>query len=149
MEYTDIKIKDEETRKDYHEYFIQKTRTDGKPFFCLVDGAPEDLSELIRSIHRDEFGDCMPNDWIYEIIYNAFEDLSGQDLEDINIEPDCYNKDLIEWFMNPYGDWICNDARQEYGCENLGILEQISCGQEYAKRMIYNTVNNFINEGEK
>jgi|SRR6187551_992296 len=138
-----------ENRKEFAQYFQRKTRVDGKQFSYLVDGAPQELQDLIRDIHLKDFGGCLPNDWIYHTIYYAFDELSRDNLENINIDGDWSDHLLIEWFMNPYGGWICEQEREENNSDSLNIIGQISAGQIYAQQRIYNAVNEFIHEETK
>lgn len=73
---------------NYLSYFDTKSRSEGesrKYFVILKDNAPEDLQKLVRDIHKHEFNDCLPNDWIYATIYEAFKELRHEELDNITI----------------------------------------------------------------
>lgn len=131
-------------RIEYAKYFQTKTRlmTQGK-LICLVDEAPEDLSELIQWIHKSYFLGALPNDWIYSTIQDAFYDLQDNEFEDISIECDVYNNQLAEWLKEPYANEYCIQAAEELGAKN-NIFDAIGQGQSMAKQAIYDAVNEFI-----
>jgi len=134
-----------EKKIDYTSYFTEGTRTGGKNFVKLVDDAPIKLQELIKEIHINNFN-CIPNDWIYGTILEAFSDLTNDSLEDITIEADSYNADLLEWLSNSYAEELCNEAIEEEIWDSKNIYNLISSGQYRAKEMIYNSVNEFMQE---
>jgi hypothetical protein len=138
-----------EKKIDYTIYFTEGTRIDGTKFVKLVDNAPIKLQELIKEIHINKFRDCMPNDWIYGTILEAFSDLKNDSLEDITIEADSYNADLLEWLGNSYSEELCNEAIEEEIWDRKNIYNLISSGQSIAKELIYNSVNEFMQEDEE
>jgi hypothetical protein len=91
----------------------------------------------------------MPNDWVYSMILEAFEDLEENgSTENCNVEADIYNNDLAKWFYencNAYAHEYCNEGIELMGCET-DILKMISHGQYVAKNNIYEAVENFIDE---
>lgn len=131
-------------RTEYYKHFERRTRSDGSSFYALVDNAPEDLSDLIREIHHQIFGGCWANDWIYDQILDAFEDLSNNNIDNLNIEADCYTHDLLKWLREPFALEICEEVREEL-CPNGTLTDQISWGQWFAKKRIYEAVDEFIN----
>ena len=142
---------DELPRKQYREYFTIGERIlhkgtfeeKGQRFYKLVDCPPEDLKQLVRQIHKD-FCDTLPNDWLYESIYDAFADLEDNDLDDINIEGDFYNSQLYEWLGQPYAHGLCNEVMTEL--QSSDIYEVIQYAQQQAKNDIYRAVDEFIKE---
>lgn len=134
-------------RKQYAQYFKTAKRTDGTVFVNKTHDAPEDLIELIRSIHKDYFFDSIPNDWIYDQIYEAFCELSEYDIEDLALDPDIYNSQLYKWFGNSYADQYCAEYAEEIGFNQpKNIWDQIRGGQWLAKDRIYRAVSDFINQ---
>lgn len=135
---------------DYTKYFERVRRSNGIKFVKLTNDAPENLRDLINTIHKEHFCNCMPNDWIYRIVKEAFDDLASDSLEDINIEADIYNHYLAHWFYNncnQYAHEYCNEWLEEFGngCK-LDMIEIIRNGQEMAKERIYCEVNDFIQQ---
>ncbi len=130
----------------YFKYFQEKTRLQsGTKFMCLTDDAPQELKDLVRAIHFDYFDGCLPNDWIYSVISEAFDDLKHDDLRGVNIEADIYNCDLIKWLENPFAVGIVDECIQEDGgC--IGIIDRIQAAQYRAKSMIYQAVIDWIEE---
>jgi hypothetical protein len=146
--------------REYSSFFQMKTRPDGGEFVCCTDDCPENVKDLIRDIHLDCFDGCFPNDWIYKIIVEAFEDVeNGEDLEDVCLEPDCYYAGLNEWFNNPFASGICNEVIEQYFLDHSlshvtykplkTIHDIISYAQCRAKRMIYDAVGKFIDYEER
>lgn len=129
----------------YNEMFTTKKRTDGTRFIAF-DG-PEYVRDFIRDVHFDYFGGCLPNDWIYEKISEAFEELenNGNDIDRCYYEPDCYYRELIEWMQEPYAHGFINEAMRDLG-PFKDIYDQISVGQYQAIDAIYRAVNEFLND---
>jgi hypothetical protein len=145
-------MKDELSRKEFSQYFTFGYRAINKgtfeekkqQFSKLVECPPKELQELIRKIHKEYFCDCLPNDWVYETIHDAFLDLENDCLDDINLEADCYYHQLYEWLGNPYGHEYCNEVLEEFDPKDM--YQIISAAQERAKDRIYREVDEFIKE---
>lgn len=136
----------------YTKYFTNKVRDNGKEFYCLKDGAPIEIQELIRAIHFDIFEGAMPNDWVYATIMEAFEDITDNDSYDINdlITTDIYNSDLFQWLQDcPYSQCFCDEALQEGWLQGKGLTDIIQGGQYIAKERIYRMVAEFLEEQDK
>jgi hypothetical protein len=143
--------------KDYAQYFEYKTRSNGEGFYCLKDGEEHDkLYELIHDIHRDNFGDCLPNDWVYDKTHSAFGDLSDYSSDDtrdftelnLEVEPDIYTADLLEWAKYPaFRDYI-DQANEELGRPD-DFDKEISQAQWLALERIYTAVWEFMKKNEK
>ena len=93
---------------NYSQYFITKSRDCGHDFICTNEEAPKELKDLIQDIHMNGFN-CMPNDWIYRTIMEAFEELEESKLEDIDISADSYYSDLYKWFGEPFAHEFCQE----------------------------------------
>ena len=130
-------------RKDFIQYFTRGTRTDGKSFYKCVEACPEELRDLIRHIHTEYFG-CLPNDWIYETIRDAFNELQDCSFDSLSLEPDCYYSHLYAWFGEPYAYEYCNEVLEETGYKDIYAI--ISSAQYIAKERIYRAVEDFMNE---
>lgn len=132
---------------NWTQYFEHRTRPDGYGFICLSDDAPEALRDLVRAIHFDFFGSCMPNDWIYATISHAFDDLADNLLDNCSIEADCYFSDLYRWFGEPFANQICSECAEELGTgADLTMMQQIANGQWFAKDKIYHAVEEWLTE---
>lgn len=133
---------------NFTQYFETATRPNGNTFTRNTDNCPEHIKEFIHFVH-DHF-DAMPNDWIYETIYNAFEYLEHNTIDDVNIEPSVYNSTLIEWLHNPFAINCIDEYRQEIGFnEKDDFITQISRGQWLAMDIIYRLVSDFIDDQER
>ncbi len=128
---------------NYTQYFVEKTRSDGNKFVACTDDAPECIRDLIREIHFSFFDGCLPNDWIYKIIVEAFEELEENDLDDVYPESDCYYWELKKWFLEPFADKYVEEA-MELGLTR--IYEVIGLAQTNAKQNIYYAVNEFLEQ---
>lgn len=142
-------------RKEFSQFFTFGYRAINKDTFeetkqtfsKLVECPPKELKELIHMIHKEYFCDCLPNDWIYETIHDAFLvlELADDAIDNINLEADCYYNKLYEWLGNPYGHEYCNEVLEE-GLELKDIYQIIGTAQERAKDRIYRAVDDFIKE---
>lgn len=129
----------------YTEYFQKKSRATGETFIYLKDGSPQDLIEFVREVHTC-MGCGLPNDWIYEKINLAFEEIEHDelDIEGYVPEGDIYNYVLIEWLSNPFALDLCEEAREEWGNDKMSLMEQIQHGQVQGLTRIYSMVNEFL-----
>lgn len=135
---------------DYTQYFESKTRNDGKQFVCLKDDAPIELQNLIHDIHYGEFYRCLPNDWIYSMIWEALSALKQDDIENVSFEANIYNHDLANWFAdncNAYAEEISYELCEEF--EARSALYAIKMAQYEAKRRIYYAIADFLKEREE
>ena len=88
--------------------------------------------------------------WVESIIEDAFEELSEVSIDDVNIEADVYTHQLMKWFSDNFAIEICEEAREELGCEGKSIIDQIILGQWYAKDRIYHMVSDWLEQnGDK
>lgn len=126
---------------DYTNYFTHSKRVDGATYCYLRDDSPEALRDLVYAIHRDHFDGCLPNDWLYAQIFDAFSN-------DPQVDPqtDVYNHDLTKWLHeNAFAIGVCNEAVEQMGCgEMTDIIGWISLGQLYALQMIHDAVSVFL-----
>ncbi len=134
----------------YAACFEHKQRGSGDRFTCLADHAPVALSQLVYDIHADYFGGCLPNDWIYATIAEAFDALAEDALDDISIEADPYYNQLYAWLGNSYAAEYCNEAISSFSycklADDYDLYAHIGIAQYMAKDRIYHAVNDFINE---
>lgn len=142
-------------KKQYHNFFESRERTlyKGSPdekkqiFSTCKDDCPALLQDFVYRVHKEYFEGCLPNDWIYETIHNAFLELANDDLDDIHLEADPYYSQLYEWFGNPYADSYCEQVMADGFCETKkGIYDVIGWAQWQAKQAIYTAVNEFMQE---
>ena len=133
-------------KTNYSQYLQTSKRVDGKIYVKCVEGTPEKLREFIRSLHMNEF-DCLPNDWVYQVIMEALEQLEGNDndIDDCSFEADCYYSELQKWLGEPYAHGFCNEV-MEFFDNSKDIYKVIGQGQYLAKRRIYEAVSEFLSE---
>jgi hypothetical protein len=125
----------------YSEYFETKKRQNDTFHVCLKDDSPQELKTLMFDIHL--LFDALPNDWIYLITLNAFEELEDNDFDDIAIEADPYYHDLYKWFGEPFATALCAEVKEEFG--PFGDIHQwIASAQWLALDKIYRAVDDFM-----
>lgn len=134
----------------YSQFFETKNnRTENKLFTCCTDNTPDSLKALIQAIHSDFFGNCLPNDWIYQTIREAFEALEEDELENCTIESDIYNSELTLWLHengNAFAIEACEEAMEALPNKPYTLLKIIGEAQFLAKHRIYHAVNDFMVE---
>jgi hypothetical protein len=134
-----------QTQKKWFEYFERRKRNNGDYFYCLTEGAPDELCNLVRDdIHRQLCEEPIPNDWLYETIAEAFEALEDDDIEDVSIESDVYDSMLLDWMKESYAQEFCIEAEEELGESHGDILAKIGYGQWFLKTRIYEKVDKFM-----
>ncbi len=131
---------------NYTQYFDYKKRDNGTSFYCLNDNAPDRLRDFIREVHQGDEFDCLPNDWIYEVIHNAFEEIIDTDLVQFSVEADCYRSELKKWALEPFSDYFIDHALYNYGGIVKEYSELLGFAQADAKETIYNRVLEFLRE---
>lgn len=132
---------------EYSKYLVTKERDNGVKFFCCSDDAPEYINDLVQGVHFDLFDGCAPNDWIYEQIVHALDELEDkEDLEDITVEADIYYSDLYRWLQNRFASWCCDDAVAEGFADGKEIDKTLQAGNWLAKDRIYRYVAEWIQE---
>lgn len=137
------------TKVKYKDYFVWKTRSSNlENFVTLVDDSPQDLDDFVRAVHIKFFESYLPNDWIYEMIGDAFHCLDIDSLDNCTIEGDIFDVDLIEWLKNSYAKLYCNEVMNDM-IDPKDIIGIISSGQYLAKRTIYELVNDFLRLNEQ
>ena len=132
---------------DYSQYFETKTRkSTQEPFVCLKDEAPQELKDFVQQVHFNHFYKCLPSDWIYSAIWEAFDNLSMDDIDDITIEADPYYSELYKWFGEPFANEFCTECIEEGLIDPKNVYQIIASGQWLAKERIYHAVNDFIQQ---
>lgn len=133
----------QELAQEWLDWFEVGKRDDGKTFFYLKDGAPEELHKMVRKVH----GDMLPDDYKYEYIVGALEaiaDYDGDedDIEELadELEADCYDSDLLDW-LNSHSIriWYVDKAVEEMG-HGEGVMNDIAMGQVEEEREVFFTV---------
>lgn len=83
----------QELAAQYASWFETATRGDDTDFIRLKT-EDENIKQLIRAAHND----MMPDDYKYQFIHEALEAIAdSDDIDEISLEPDCYNRDLLKW----------------------------------------------------
>jgi len=109
-----------------------------------VKDCPRHVEDLVYNIHSRL--DAIANTWIYCEIYNAFEELQRDNLDDINIDSDSYNSELYKWFGEPFAYGMIQEYMEEFNPSAKNIYELIGASQWYTRKIIYEMVNDFMEE---
>ena len=122
--------------KEFLKYFQITTRpgNDLDKIYTTYNHADEALDELVRKAH----GDLLPDDFCYEIIYEAlyaFADCTSDDeLYEVTLEADIYYHQLLKWLSsNLKRIDYCNEARAEFGLQDTDLMTLVTYGQQMEK----------------
>lgn len=142
--------------KNVLKYFEHGKRNDGTKYRFIKDEAPEEYRELAYSAHLVD--DVMPNDYIYDFIYDALTVISECDSDDhiedeINsIEPDVYNSDLLKWISDnlTFSSWV-DEAMKTYEAKDLFSALQIGQGlhRQAIANSVYESLQSIVKNKEK
>jgi hypothetical protein len=137
-----------------YSYFTKDIRADGATeYWYCKDGTPEWVHELVQASHDN--CEMLPDDFRYEYIVDALADISeSDDPDDPCIEPEIYNGRLLKWLASHLSRvGYVDDAVEELGRSDNGILGDIALGNLREKEEVYWAVLNFLKErleeGEK
>ncbi len=107
--------------------------------YTLKDQAPPSLKDLVREAH----GDFLPDDFRYETIQDALCALSDglEDLDEVRLEADIYHHDLLKWLSsNLKRIAYCDEAKEEFGLQEVDLMTLITYGQLREKEEILASV---------
>ena len=133
----------------YTQQFEWKKRDNGTYFYCIKEDEGA-LYDLIHSIHEEQFYGCLPDDWVYGQIYNAFEALEDHISDDdfdracTEIQTDVYTNDLLEWAKWPIAREYIQQGIDDFGNKGCDLDKTISLGQHLAIEAIYRRVWEFL-----
>jgi len=109
----------QERARELYDALELRQRPDGKKYYCLKEGSPPWMTDLVRRAH----GDRLPNDYVYEAIAEAAAVLADADpnadideLQDAlaEIEADCYTGELTAWLNDSaYNVYYLSEALDE------------------------------------
>lgn len=133
-------------------YFESRQRGTPKPgedpemFWTMKSYRPVWVREMVYRVHDD--GHFSPDDFKYRTIMDVLDAIAeGQGTEDLNLEPDIYNSDLLDWLgshLERAG--YVDEATKEYGHGDQGIMGDIGQGQWYEKDQIARIVVETLTE---
>lgn len=143
----------EQIAQHYADAFEARTRNDGKEFVCLSDSHKGgELAEFVRTVHMGDDFDCLPNDWIYGEIADAFFRCTEYDhdkWEYINgdLEPEYMHARLLDWMREPYAAGWCTIAQNEgIVSTDSNIFDWMQAAQMIARRYIHESVHAWIEQ---
>lgn len=123
-------------------WFEGATRPDGSSFRRVKDGAPEWVTELVRSAH----GDFLPEDWRYDKIEDALNYIAGADDPEDSADfadsaVDVYTSDRISWLAsNLRRASYCDEGASNLGGAESDVIAMIGLGQYEEAGEIYGLV---------
>jgi hypothetical protein len=103
-------MKTKERIDEMYAAFESDKRNDGDMFYKLKSGSPEWMTDVIHAVH----GDKLPDDTVYEMIYEAIsrlieldDDATDDDMTEAiyEMEPDPYTSNLTAW-LNKRADHV-------------------------------------------
>lgn len=120
--------------------FEAKTRDNGDAFYCLKDGSPEWMTDVIRAAHDN--ANMLPDDWRYAAIHDAagiIED--ADDLERAGDEfaddVDVYNGALLAWAASHLSRMAyCDEAMEDFG-KPESLAQLLMWGQSRERREVF------------
>lgn len=124
-------------------FFVSKERDNGERFWCTLD-APDDVMDMIRDCHDDEF----PNDWRYETIVTVLFDLKNNNQPGGDCGVSDYTGDLIEWLTPARMAYIDELQNEELIRPNATMDERIRIGQYHATEQIISVIRNFVGDND-
>ena len=128
--------------------FTRAKRANGDEFYKLKDGAPEWMTDVCCAAH--DSATILPDDHRYEYIADAVDKLAeverDRDADDAadQLEPDCYNNDLLAWVSSRLSRMSYVDDAIEAGCSTLA--EALACGQLEERREVFSQVLDALRE---
>lgn len=124
-------------------YFVSKERQNGERFWD-TSNAPDDIVEMIRECHDEEF----PNDWRYETIVNVLFDLKNDNKPGGDCGVDTYTTDLIKWLTPSRMAYIDELQSEEMIRPNATMDERIRVAQYHTTEQIINVIRNFMGDND-
>jgi len=128
-----------------------RKRPDGTEYYCLKDGSPGWMREVIRHAHDGR----LPDDTIYEVIADVAAVLADSDPDaDIDelrdaiaeIEPDVYTYDLTAWLHDDVNNvYYLTEALEEGGIKDG--FDLLSRAQYLFKQEIGNALLGALEQG--
>ena len=142
----------QEAAKVAYSWFETAYRVEGDSdtrYTRCKDGAPEWVRDLVQSAH----GDFFPDDWRYDCIQAACEFIAdNEDYEDMSGEfadsqVDVYTGRRLAWLAsNLYRAGYCDEAVEDLGIGQVGIIDMIGSGQYQEASEVYALVYRALEE---
>ena len=127
--------------KEASQYMTTGKRDNGDTFYKTTDNRPEWFRDLVHSAHDD----YLPDDYRYRWIAYALDAFSSYDDAEQaidEIEPDCYNFDLLKWVgSNLYRMGYVDEVLSSGSFDSLSPLaSSLACAQAEEMRETYCSV---------
>lgn len=116
------------------------------------ESEPEWVRDLRFNAHRDPDGaDMLPDDWRHEMIEDALriyseaaDDDDAQQRAD-DYEAPIYNTTLLGWLASHlYRLTYCDEAFDEYGGDDLGMIGRMALGFYHEFRIVFASVGDSL-----
>lgn len=120
------------------EFFETGTRPDGESFWTLTDRYPTWVHDMAQEAH----GEMFPDDYKYEYVVDVLDSLEdGTHPDEPALEPDVYNTDRLKWLSSHLERaGFVDEAVENFGHSDQGVLGDIGFGQLYEKEQVWGTV---------
>lgn len=134
----------QELAASFSSMFEAATRTNGNKFWRVKDENNNNtaLYDLIKTAH----GERMPNDYIYLYIVEALDAISEHDdLDDISMEADIYNRDLLAWVAD-HSEHVgyCDEVMGVMQGQEMDFMQIIQWAQQRQKEEILYSVRSSL-----
>lgn len=125
-------------------FFVRKERDNGERFWCTSSSVPDDVLEMIRECHDEEF----PNDWRYNTIVNVLFDLKNNNEPGGDCGVDVYTSDLISWLTPSRMAYIDELQCEELIRPNATMEERIRAAQYHVTENMISIIRNFVGDND-
>ena len=127
---------------EYKKRFKRDETADDSYFYCMKDGRPDGLYDLVHEIH----GDMLPDDYKYDFIATAFSAIADGYTEDSAHE--AMAADVSYWEV---AQWHASHSdRREYANDNAyntpeSTIEEMQSNGQYTEKMeVFYAVSSWI-----
>ena len=125
--------------------FVKGARDNGQDYWHRVDNAPEWVTELSHTAHRDMFPDDHKCLFVVEAL-DTISETEEDNLDSPEIEADVYYHELLTWFSS-HMERVerVDDIIAEYG-KGKTIMDDITAAQAREKEEVYFSVLSFLRD---
>ena len=128
--------------------FTNSQRPNGSWYTHTNDKITTELKEFIRKVHY-RLSDALPNDWIYEVIHEAFyvwDEYEDKDDFVYERQEDAYYSELHKWAGEPFALEFLDEVLGTWERNFNGFYDVIACAQRLAIENIRGAVREFLEE---
>lgn len=128
-----------------YSWFEKRERLNSETFWTVKENRPEWVYQLIYAGHDN--GNFFPDDYRYKfIVYALAEIMKAEDIEEPNLEPNVYTKDLCNWLSSQvYRIGYVDEFASDYG-HGESIVNDLMGGQQLEMEEVYREILYFLKE---